>query len=606
VSALTDLLPRTQQRRPITADAIAASLAALALFVLYAAQGFPTLTDARGDNDSLMRLVEVRDLIGGQGWFDLHQYRMGLEGGFVMHWSRLVDAPIALIILAAQAMGASPATADHVAGVVWPLALFAAALFFLLRIVRRLGNAHARLPGVVIGAVSLYATGIFVPGNLDHHNAQLVLTLAMLWFLIAPEASFRSGALAGACAALMLAVGMETVPYIAAGGAAVALSMLLLGRAERFRAAGFGAALSGLSLAVMAATVRPSEWSAVHCDAFSTAQFAAAAIAGCGLALVALLPVANCSLPRRGAALMLLALVLAAAALALFPQCLAGPYAAMPLRLREHWLDFIGEAQPATNLLVNGPVAFCGNYVTPFIGLAAAMLFEKRCRSREWLVVAGLLAMTVLVSLWQVRGAMFSVPLAAVPLAAWVGLRRAEAALRPTWMEAFRMLAAWIVSVPIVWSAGAAGIALAAGTTGAAAPVAANGAGKEACYRAEDYDRLAALPAGTVLAPSNLGAAILRYTPHRTFAGPYHRNVAGLLVALDAFTAPPAEALRIARAHRADFVAICPGNDESAFLANQAPHGLMAALLAGDAPHWLEPLAKGESPALRIYRVTAP
>ena len=48
-----------------------------------------------GDNDSLLRLVEIRDLLGGQGWFDLHQYRMGPPGGFVMHWSRLVDAPIA-------------------------------------------------------------------------------------------------------------------------------------------------------------------------------------------------------------------------------------------------------------------------------------------------------------------------------------------------------------------------------------------------------------------------------------------------------------------------------------------------------------------------------
>ena len=44
--------------------------------------GFPTLADSGGDNDSLMRLVEVRDLVAGQGWFDLHQYRMGGDGGF--------------------------------------------------------------------------------------------------------------------------------------------------------------------------------------------------------------------------------------------------------------------------------------------------------------------------------------------------------------------------------------------------------------------------------------------------------------------------------------------------------------------------------------------
>ncbi|MGO7426910.1 hypothetical protein ACCT09_45980, partial [Rhizobium ruizarguesonis] len=43
------------------------------------------------DNDDGMRLVEVRDFLAGQGWFDLMQYRLGLDGGTLMHWSRLID-----------------------------------------------------------------------------------------------------------------------------------------------------------------------------------------------------------------------------------------------------------------------------------------------------------------------------------------------------------------------------------------------------------------------------------------------------------------------------------------------------------------------------------
>ncbi|TJX25432.1 MAG: GtrA family protein, partial [Mesorhizobium sp.] len=69
-------------------DIAFALLAALLLLALNAQQGFPQLANPAGDNDSLLQLVEVRDLLAGQGWFDLHQYRMGLEGGFVMHWSR--------------------------------------------------------------------------------------------------------------------------------------------------------------------------------------------------------------------------------------------------------------------------------------------------------------------------------------------------------------------------------------------------------------------------------------------------------------------------------------------------------------------------------------
>src|SRR4051812_18771216 len=90
-------------------DAVLASLAAVFALGLHAASGFPTLAASHGDNDSLLRLVQIRDLLGGQAWFDLHQYRMGPEGGFVMHWSRLVDAPIALIILVLSSLTGSAA-----------------------------------------------------------------------------------------------------------------------------------------------------------------------------------------------------------------------------------------------------------------------------------------------------------------------------------------------------------------------------------------------------------------------------------------------------------------------------------------------------------------
>src|ERR1700704_7183794 len=48
--------------------------------------------------DDAMRLVEVRDLLAGQGWFDLTQYRLDPPAGGVMHWSRIVDVPIAFLI----------------------------------------------------------------------------------------------------------------------------------------------------------------------------------------------------------------------------------------------------------------------------------------------------------------------------------------------------------------------------------------------------------------------------------------------------------------------------------------------------------------------------
>ena len=99
-----------------------AVIATIVVLALNAFGGFETLSDFRGDNDSLMRLVQVRDLIGGQDWYDLSQYRMGPEGGFTMHWSRVVDAPIAVIVVAGTVLTGSVALAETVAQVLLQLA----------------------------------------------------------------------------------------------------------------------------------------------------------------------------------------------------------------------------------------------------------------------------------------------------------------------------------------------------------------------------------------------------------------------------------------------------------------------------------------------------
>src|SRR5882757_9611547 len=48
--------------------------------------------------DDAMRLVEVKDLIAGQGWFDLTQHRLDPPAGTPMHWSRLIDLPLAALM----------------------------------------------------------------------------------------------------------------------------------------------------------------------------------------------------------------------------------------------------------------------------------------------------------------------------------------------------------------------------------------------------------------------------------------------------------------------------------------------------------------------------
>jgi hypothetical protein len=578
------------------AKALAATLVIAAVAI---AGGFESL-DGTDDNDSLLRLVEVRDLIAGQGWFDLHQYRMGAGGGFLMHWSRLVDAPIAAIILAVTAVTGSQAAGETAALIAWPFALYALAVYLLLRIGRLVAGEETIFPLAVIGATTLYYTGIFAPGAIDHHNIQLVLMLAMVMFLLQAGSDNRSAWLAGVSAMLMLAIGMETVPYVAVGGLFVAGWFVIRGDEASGAAAAFGWAFAATAVIVFFATVPIAEWGAAYCDAYSVAQFAIGALAGAGLAAIASTQALSGGFARRAGSMALLGGAVAALALVYFPQCLNDPYAQLGPMLQNYWLDVIGEAQPLWNILAKDPETAAGHYATVLIALAVlALRMRKIGVRREELLIAAVLVAGLLVSIWQVRGSRFSVPLACVPLAIWVAGWRRDAEAAPATASSLKLAGAWLVSFNVTW------IVATLGALYLFSPDETGGqTAMSKCYSRADYEQLAAMPAENVLAISNLGAPILRYTPHRVLAGPYHRNLGGNLASLDAFIGTPERAREIAQANKTGLLAVCRGNSETAFLAKRAPEGLLAGVLAGgNGPDWLEIVPESSGKPLELYRV---
>ncbi|MFH2016549.1 MAG: GtrA family protein [Pseudomonadota bacterium] len=574
-----------------------AALAVVAFAILLgASDGFSRLSDAKGDNDSLLRLVEVRDLLAGQGWFDPFQYRMGPDGGFAMHWSRLVDAPIAAIVLVAGWATGSQELGESAARVLWPSLLLGVGTLLVARAARIAYGPEAAFPALVVGALGLVSIGVFQAGAIDHHNVQLVLTLGMGLGLLG--GGFGAAVLAGACTALTLAIGMETLPYVAVGGAIAAGLLLFRGERERATAAGFGLGFAAVAAAAFVATIPPGRWGQPACDAYSVAQASVAVLAGLGLAAAATLGRLADTVSRRLIALGLLGAAVAALLVLAFPHCLADPYAGLDPRLKRFWLDGITEAQPVFEIAAKDPAMLLTWYATPLLGLivVAATIARSGIR-RVDAIVGTLLLATFLVSVWQVRGAVFAVALATIPLSGWIARRRAAASRSPSRAATLALAAAWILSFNAVWSAAGDRIFAPSLPSDASVTVASAGA----CYRSDDYAALAALPAATVLSVSNLGSAILAWTPSRALAGSYHRNVEGNLSALDMLMATTAEAEDRIRAGKVGIVAVCPGNSETTLLAEAAPDGLLAALNRGAVPAWLEPIGGG--PALRLYRV---
>ena len=551
--------------------------------------------------DDAARLVEVRDLLAGQGWFDLTQYRLGLEGGTLMHWSRLVDAPIAAIIRLAETVTGSRELAETIAKALWPAFLLFAALSAIGHGLARTGRSDAVPAAVLIGAVALMTTGVFSPGALDHHNGQVALALWLAACLLPGTGPVRHHGLAGAIAALMLGIGMETLPHVTVAGLAVALGYLLQ-TVPPAAARAFGLSLAMTAGAILVATVAPARWSTATCDAFSVFHLAMAACGGLGLAATAL--VAR-TLPVRLSGLAATGILTGAVALAAFPQCLANPLASLDPRLIAFWLEGVVETRSLADILASDPFSAIGLFGMGTLALAVCLLRTARGAMRPFhAVMAAFLVTALAVTAWQQRGSMFLAAFAILPLAVLVADAR-MAASRPGARPAATavMLAAWIASLNISWwMASAQGAAL-FGSAPILQAQTANASRQANCYAPDLYRPLASEPAGVVLGATDLGASILTLTGHRAVAGPYHRNTAGNLLLIEAMLAEPDAAHALLAANGVTHLAHCPGSADARDFAAAAPLGLQAGLNGGRVPGWLEPVAGTEQTPLVIYRV---
>src|SRR6476660_10313557 len=103
-----------------------------------------------------MRMMQVRALLEGQGWYDLSQHRMA---GSNIHWSRLVDLPIAGLKLAFTPLFGGK-TAETIAVTVAPLLPMLVAMHAIALTARRLVSPYAYLLAITFLACSGSVVGL--------------------------------------------------------------------------------------------------------------------------------------------------------------------------------------------------------------------------------------------------------------------------------------------------------------------------------------------------------------------------------------------------------------------------------------------------------------
>ena len=549
------------------------------------------------DPDDILRLIQVRDLLDGQSWFDVSQYRVDAAGGGVaMHWSRLVDAPLAIVIFAMTPIFGS-VMAETIAIVLVPLITLAFVMLLASRIAWRLwGDEEAVFTALVI-VISIPVLFQLSPMRIDHHGWQLVCALAALNGLLARSAR-KGGWIIGAALATWLSISIEGLPLAAVIFAVLALRWLRDPASKLWLESAIKslAVVSGL---LFASTRGLSDF-ANYCDAISPVHLAMFAWGAVILSLLAHAKKPTLGIVLIGfavAGLGAIAMMLSAA-----PQCpTGGGFAQVDPLVADIWLSNVLEGRP----LWEQALAIALQYIAaPLIAICASLQLARRSHDGLkpfWMDYALILGGALAISIFVARTGAVACVLAS-PLLAWQ-LRR--------WLKAIRLM-----ENPLPRMAAMVGVACAllpaipALLLTSAMPVRASVGGAQdvpirvADCRVQDArDVLAGLPQGEVYALLDIAPELLLVSDHSVVATGHHRGHKAMKVLIEAAIGTPEEARRTLRARGSSYVAMCPALYEARTYAAIAPTGFVPDLAKGEIPEWLEPIQVPDGNGLKLWKI---
>ncbi len=550
------------------------------------------------DPDDAMRLVQVRDFMAGQSWFDVSQHRVNPPVGGPMHWSRLVDMPIAGLILIFRPL-VGQAMAESIACVTVPMLTLGLTCLGLFGAMRSFLGVHRALLCVALLVTAFPILFQMSPLRIDHHGWQIAMATGVLAGVIAPDPR-KGGWIAGAAMAMSLHISSEGLPFAAVAGTVIALRYVAR-PAEWPRLFGYGMMLAGASAALLLFTHGWAASLVSHCDSLSPVYLVPLLLVP-PVMLAARRALGDGTMLRRTAPAALAAMVAGAVFLASSHQCLAGPFQTLDPLVYRYWLMDILEGLPVWRQEPSMAAILIVPSLVGALGLIAAALTEKDHERRiGWLSLLGLSLGSFAVAALVMR-AMSVAHLMALIGNAWIIAR-----FYPRIQAMERMPARVLLTVALCALSPAA-LAIGASQLATAAANSRPAPKKEeaSCSAKPEMDALGGLPAATLFAPIDLGPDILLRTSHRVIATGHHRNVEGIGRLLHAYMASPDEARAIVSATPSRYFLFCPTLTEIRRYERIAPKGLGAQMLKGRVPSWLVPVAVPGLKALKVYRIEAP
>jgi hypothetical protein len=394
----------------------------------------PFFTHHLADPDDYMRLDQVAAWLEGQSWFDLSVHRLSPGASTIVHWSRLIDLPIAVLAWPFIA-SFGIASALLISSLIVPLLWFAILLVLLTALARDFaGPSYASLACVMV----LFAPMLlfdYTPGRVDHHGVQAIIAgfgLLSLGKIIKSRNGSENANLYALLSAFAFAcgfwIGAEALPWAILFIICLGIAAAWQGGAVARTAALFGAALPLFTALLIPAALPVSEFSSRALSWFSPAYVLFAALAGGILVFGWCLRCENKFL--RLVFYALCATAAATAFLALVPSALHGPFADYDDFDATTALDNITEAQPLLHAfrfnrfmpvtLIVPMITFLRLLALPLAGLLTCLWAAGRVRDERRLTyLANALFLSVSIALtlfWQLRVGIYMELFALAPL----------------------------------------------------------------------------------------------------------------------------------------------------------------------------------------------
>lgn len=557
------------------------------------------------DADDMLRLAMLRDWLDGQGWFDYVQHRM-LADGVSLHWSRYIDAGLAVFLLPLSRLLPQEA-AETITMILWP-----GLLYGLLIALSGLGTR--RLLGAAGGIAAMICTlfwaklahGEFTAGRIDHHNVQILGCSVMLFAFGVPQKDHRAGLRAGVFAAcgfgLSLSAGLEMLPPMLLIWFTAGLRLASGDSAMRPWLSAFVISAAILLPLLMIGQTAPEEWLAGYCDELAPPVLLVVMTGS----LASLLGVraAACGLRAGPVILIMLGAVALGFALAspLLAPCLAGPYSDMTAEARALIPLRIFDTQPAPGVFLEKGEVFDLVMLPLLVGMLGAgglgvLAWREMSQSQRWMLILclGIAALGVFGSLKQFRAMNMAVSafpflggfIAARLLVMWQNGQRLLSLLALLAVVIAGFFPAWAMRLPREM------LPDPAVRSKPKAVVRSQGS----CLQRGGLQWLDRYPPALIASSTTLGMPLLLETHHSITAVPYHRSGVNFWNGYDPFVSEPEMLALIARLP-VGYVLIC--RSESV-----GDRPFAADLQNEHAPLWLEP-ESGVPPQFLLFRVTRP